>query len=215
MRMIASGLASVALVTFAGAAPAADGPVQGRGYILAAPAGGGWSVTKAGADDIVFQRRPAPTRGQDAPYLLTAGAQAFADAALAQAIAADRAGVARDWLRKRLQAPRRDWVALDVLPATLHGARCAAYEAVQVDHYDPERILPDQVDDRRQYVQHGLLCVHPQAAGRLVQVFYNERFLRDEVPAVRVGETETREFFEGLRWTEKHVVPANAGTQTK
>jgi hypothetical protein len=204
MRMIASGLASVAsvaLMTFAGAAPAAGGPVQGRGFSLAAPAGDGWSVTKAGADDVVFQRRPAPARDADAPYLLTAGAQAFADAALAQAIVANGAGAARDWLRKRLQAPRRDWVALDVLPATLHGARCAAYEAVQVDHYDPERVLPDQVDDRRQYVQHGLLCVHPQAAGRLVQVFYNERFLRDDVPAVRTGKEEIEAFFGQLAWT--------------
>jgi hypothetical protein len=175
-------------------------PLQGRGFAIAPPAGAGWSVVDASPDNVVFLRRPGPFQGKDAPYLLTAGVQALSDAALAQSLAANPSGSARAWLRRRLQAPGRDWIALDVSSTTLNGARCAAYEATQVDHQDPERILPDQVGNRMQYVQYGRLCAHSQAAGRVVLVFFNERFRRDEAPEVRAGVAERLRFFEGVQW---------------
>jgi hypothetical protein len=134
------------------------------------------------------------------PYTLTAGAETVADAHLAAGLQDSAAGAARAGLARRLQAPRRDSLGLDVRPAGLHGARCAAYEASQVDRYDPEHILPDHVDDRSQYVQHGLLCAHPRVAGRVVQVFYNEQFLRDGTPMRRVGEAEIAAFYDGVKW---------------
>lgn len=197
-----AGCAARAAPLPAAALPAAAGPVQGRGFAIAPPAGGGWSVASAGGNEVVFRRRPGPAQGADTPYVLTAGAQSLSDDVLARRLAAAPTE-ARDWLRRRLGAPGRDFVRLDVAPAELQGARCASYDAVQVDRYDPERILPDHVDDRQQYVQHGLLCVHPAVPGRLVQVFYNEQFLRDAAPGGRVEAAQVQGFFAGLRWTDR------------
>jgi hypothetical protein len=208
--VLATGLAALAALAFglagcaarAASLPAAAGPVQGHGFAIAPPAGNGWLVANADGNGIVFRQRPGLDQGADAPYVLTAGAQSLSDNALARRLAAAPTEAARDWLRRRLQAPRRDIVTLEVAPAGLRGARCAAYEAVQVEHDDPERILPDHVNDRKQYVQHGLLCAHPALPGRLVQVFYNEQFLRDAPPGVRVDAAQVRGFFAGLRWIE-------------
>jgi UDP-N-acetyl-D-mannosaminuronate dehydrogenase len=86
-------------------------------------------------------------------------------------------------------------------PAELHGAHCAAYDAVQAERYDPERIMPDHVENE-EFAQHGLLCAHPSVAGLVVQVFYNERFVRGQAPVRRVTTEEMRGFFEGVRWTQ-------------
>jgi hypothetical protein len=200
--MGAKHLLLLALATMAGGAFALDAaPLPGRGFAIAPPAGAGWSVVDAKPDNIVFLRRPGPFKGADASYLLTAGVQAFSDAALAQALAGGHVVAARAWLRRRLQAPRRDWVGLDVTATTLHGARCVAYEATQVDREDPKRILPGEVGNRMQYVQYGRLCAHSQAVGQVVLVFYNERFRRDEAPEVRSGVAERLRYFEGPQWT--------------
>jgi len=190
-----------ALLLLPVAAAAAGGPLQGHGFILPPPAAG-WTVDSDRPDAIAFSSHPGPAvRVPDvAPYGLTAGAQAYRDAALARAIDADPQAAARAWLGRRLQAPRRDIVALAVRPAALHGARCAAYDAVQVDRHDPERITPDHVEDR-EFAQHGMLCAHPSIAGLVVQVFYNERFLRGRAPAARTAERDARAFFDGVRWT--------------
>ena len=170
--------------------PSAAARLPGQGFTLAPPAGNGWIVGSAARDRIVFTRAAS-----GAPAAFTAGAEVIADAALA----ADLPQAARAWLAGRLQAPRRDTLGLDVRPAALHDAPCVAYDAAQVDRYEPGRVRPDHVDDRFEYAQHGLLCARGAV---VVQVFYNERFLRDGGARERVNDAEVRAFYEGLRWED-------------
>jgi hypothetical protein len=196
---------SACLIVLAALLPAASlaaSPSLGRGFSLSAP-GAAWSVARQRPDAVTFIHHPVPAlRAPDAaPYALTAGAQAVTDAALFRSLAGTESqAAARAWLGRRLQAPRRDIAAFEVRPAELHGAHCAAYDALQVDRYDPARITPDHVEDE-EFAQHGMVCAHPSVAGLVVQVFYNERYVRGAAPGRRVTAEEMRVFFEQVEWT--------------
>lgn len=172
--------------------------LQGRGFSIAAPAGDGWSIGSLTPEVIEFHKHPGkPVERPDvAPYTLSAGAVAFADNTAADGQGEEFIRAARNILARRLSAPDRDNVSLDVAPVKLHEAACAAYRAVQVDRYFPEKI-----EERNEYAYRGLLCVHPSSPAQLVQVFYNEQFLRESPPAQRVNTTEAQAFFSQLQWT--------------
>lgn len=174
-----------------------------------ASVGGGLALDSRQPGRIVTIHNAAvPGRdGGIVPYLLTAGVENVADAALAAALRRGELDAARIWLTRRLQAPRREQLGLGLHPAALHGAPCADYEAVQADRYDPEPVLPDRIGERRQYVQHGLLCAHPRAADQVVLLFYNESFWRDGMPAQRIGAAELRAFFEQTTWDGPQRAP--------
>ena len=171
--------------------------LQGHGFSIAAPAGDGWSVGSRTPEVIEFHKHPGkPVERPDvAPYTLSAGAVAFSDNAAAHVQGEEFIRAARSILARRLSAPDRDNVSLDVAPATLHEATCATYRAVQVERYFPEK-----VEERNEYAYRGLLCVHPSSPAQLVQVFYNEQFLRDSPPVQRVSAAEAQAFFSQLQW---------------
>lgn len=204
-RKARTALASLAALSLAACAarPGQEAAVagerlQGRGFSITAPAGNGWSIGSRTPEVIEFHKHPGkPVERPDvAPYTLSAGAVAFPDNAAATAPGEEFIRAARNILARRLSAPDRDNVSLDVAPARLHEATCAAYRAVQVDRYFPEKI-----EERNEYAYRGLLCVHPSSSAQFVQLFYNEQFLRDSAPSQRVSPAEAQAFFSQLQWT--------------
>lgn len=174
----------------------------GRGFSIAAPAesgwASGWAIGSRGGDAIEFHMHPGKQvrRPDTAPYTLNAGAIALQGNPVNNTQGESFLREARALLARRLSAPDRDILSLELKPATLNTAVCAAYRAVQVDRYFPEKI-----EERNEYAYRGLLCIHPSSANLRVQVFYNEQFLRGSPPAQRIGDAEAQAFFAQLQWT--------------
>jgi len=143
--------------------PAAEplAQLQGKGFSIMPPSGSGWRIGAYKPDTIVFQKYPDKARQQANfdSYMLSAGVQAGVESPRAQHSNNNFVDEARAILAQRLSVPERDTILLEVTPATLQGATCAAYRSVQIDHY-----FSDRIKDRNEYAQRGLLCRHPSSS---------------------------------------------------
>jgi len=179
-------------------AATAAGRLHGNGFSIAPPPGDGWTIGSRKPDAIVFHKHPgkAVQRPDSAPYVLNAGVLALANDATGNGQGVDFIQAARHNLAQRMSSPDQETILLEVTPASLRNATCAAYRAVQVDRY-----LPEKTEPRNAYAHRGLLCVHPGAPKLLIQAFYTERFLREAEPAQRASADEAQAFFSQLQFT--------------
>jgi hypothetical protein len=82
-------------------------------------------------------------------------------------------------------------LALELSPLDLDGVTCAAYHAVQVDRY-----VPDRLEIRHEYAHFGRLCRHPTAPGQWLQAFYTEAFERGSGLGPHISLAEANAFFQ-------------------
>jgi hypothetical protein len=185
------------------------GRIEGRGFTASFPQGSGWYAVKNAPDETVFVKaseETAPQGPAKAVITATLGVRNLPADGLSGTSDADFAAEVERLLAKRLGGPPAFYAGspllaleqLDTGPYRLQGAVCARYEAFQIARHSAQFREP-----QLGFSDHGIVCRHPNDSETLVQVFFNERYVR-ETPRTASPATwrQVKKAFESLAFTE-------------
>lgn len=176
--------------------------VAGKGFVTLPPQGNGWYVGRRSAETLVLHKRSAGNEHAEyVPYLISVGvivseARTIPELSAVGGEAEFSEAVRRYLARLYAGRPVTDVPQLDAKPARYRGATCAEFDSVQVD-----RFVPESVEPREQFTQHGRICRHPESDALLVQIYYSQQFRRLEgAPDKRPVLREAEDFIDGVEF---------------